>query len=188
MSAAPQKLPMTANGLLKIFLTPGTLYCTSEPSVVTTVLGSCVAVCLWDRTQGGAGMNHYVLPHGTLGEHGLRYGNVAIEQLGEGMNRLGSRIENLRAKVFGGATVLPFGVAADTVGSKNVRVALEWLRHNSIPVVARRTGGKNGLLIRLYTKTGRVMVRKIPPGIASSIDGHVPSHDSRNGLLADVGD
>jgi chemotaxis protein CheD len=187
MSGTSPKTPMTAHGLPKIFLTPGTLYCTSEPSVVTTVLGSCVAVCLWDRMQGVAGLNHYVLPHGHPGEHGLRYGNVAIAQLSDGMGRLGSRIENLRAKVFGGATVLPFGAGADTIGSKNVRVALEWLRRNSIPVVARRTGGKNGLLIRLYTRTGRVMVRKIPPGIASSIDGHVPSHDSRTAPFADIG-
>jgi chemotaxis protein CheD len=175
-----------ANGLPKIFLTPGTLYFTSEPTVVTTVLGSCVAVCLWDRTIGCAGMNHYVLPNGEPGEHGLRYGNVAIEQLGEGMRRLGCDPENLRAKIFGGATVLPFGASKDTVGSKNVRVALEWLKHHSIPVVARRTGGKNGLLIRLHTKTGRVMVRKIPPGAGIRVDGLVSSHDSRNGARAEA--
>jgi chemotaxis protein CheD len=185
MKALAPRSPKPTDALPKIFLTPGTLYCTPEPAVVTTVLGSCVAVCLWDRTRGGAGMNHYVLPHGEPGEHGLRYGDVAIAQLGEGMTRLGSRIENLRAKVFGGAAVLPFGVAADTVGSKNVRVALEWLKRHSIPVVARRTGGKNGLLIRLYTRTGRVMVRKIPLGASIRIGERVPSHDSRYGLLAE---
>ena len=185
MSAPAPRSPKPTDTLPKIFLTPGALYCTPEPAVVTTVLGSCVAVCLWDRMQGAAGMNHYVLPHGQPGEHGARYGDVAMAQLGEDMTRLGSRIENLRAKIFGGAAVLPFGVAADTVGSKNVRVALEWLKRQQIPVMARRTGGRNGLLIRLYARTGRVMVRKIPLGASVDPDGRVPSHDSRYGLLAE---
>jgi chemotaxis protein CheD len=44
--------------------------------------------------------------------------------------------------VFGGAAVLPFGVAEDTVGTKNVNIALEWLGSRSIPVVPRRIGGE----------------------------------------------
>jgi chemotaxis protein CheD len=187
MKAAAPQSPKSVEAPPKIFLTPGTLYCTDEPAVVTTVLGSCVAVCLWDGVKGVAGMNHYVLPHGQPGANGLRYGDVALTLLGEGMIRLGARIENLRAKVFGGAAVLPFGAAADTVGSKNVRVAIEWLKRHQIPVVARRTGGKNGLMIRLYARTGRVMVRKIPPGSSLRIEGQVPSHDSRYGLLAERG-
>jgi chemotaxis protein CheD len=175
-----------AYGLQQIFLEPGGLYCTDEPAVVRTVLGSCVAVCLVDRYCRAAGMNHYVLPSNPGGQSGLRYGDVAIEKLIQKMSRLGCGLGELRAKVFGGAAVLPFGLAEDTVGTKNVTMALELLRSRSIPVVARRTGGENGLLIRLYTATGRVMVRPIVATSGRSAAGRNAIHDSReNGGVDD---
>lgn len=165
--------------LPQAFLTPGSLYCSAEPAVVSTVLGSCVAVCLVDRHSRAAGMNHFVLPYGPVGEDSLRYGNVALERLRERMGRLGCNTEDLRAKIFGGAAVLPFGDAGDTVGTKNVTVAIEWLRGHSIRVAARRTGGKNGLLIRFHTGSGRVLVRKITSGMGVDVSGPSPTFDSR---------
>jgi chemotaxis protein CheD len=75
---------------------------------------------------------------------------------------------------------LPFGAAEDTVGVKNVAAALAVLRSHSIPVTARRTGGANGLLVRLFTKTGEVLVRPII-GVAGQLTaGRVAMHDSRS--------
>ncbi len=127
-------------------------------------------------------MNHYVLP---TGHSTLRYGDIAIEHLIHKLNRLGCNIGDLRAKVFGGAAVLPYGAAEDTVGTKNVDMALEWLRSRAIPVMARRTGGENGLLIRLYTATGRVMVRPIASSAERSASGRIATHDSRESGIAD---
>jgi chemotaxis protein CheD len=143
------------------FLGPGQVHCATVPTVVSTVLGSCVAVCLWDRAARVGGMNHFVLPHHN--QHGLnpRFGDVAIDELVHAMLRLGCDAGRLRAKVFGGATVLPFGRIGDTVGSQNVLVALESLRACGIPVIARRTGGRSGLLIRLHTGTGEVLLRRL---------------------------
>ena len=144
-----------------IFLSPGTIYCAPTPSVVSTILGSCVAVCLWDTHLRMAGMNHYVLPHRADEPHSPRFGDVAIEQLLAGMLRLGCHVASLRAKIFGGAAVLPFGASGETVGHQNVQIALERLRHHGIPLLARRTGGRAGVLIRLYTETGDVMVHRL---------------------------
>lgn len=160
------------------FLTPGTLYCGAEQAIVSTVLGSCVAVCLMDRSHCAGGMNHFVLPAHPAGEDSLRYGDVALERLRERMLQLGCRDENLRAKVFGGAAVLPFGDARDTVGIKNVAMAIEWLRERSIPVLARRTGGSNGLLIRFHTLSGRALVRAIPAGSHVTTSAEVAQFDS----------
>ena len=155
-----------AQPLRQTFLTPGTLYCSANPAVVSTVLGSCVAVCLVDRHNRAAGMNHFVLPYNPAEEpDSLRYGNVALERLRQRMHDLGCDVSDLRAKVFGGANVLPFGATRDTVGAKNVRIAIGWLHDHSIPIMARRTGGMNGLLIRLYTESGGVLVRKIGPRV-----------------------
>ena len=144
-----------------IFLSPGSVYCAPTPSVVSTILGSCVAVCLWDSHLRIGGMNHYVLPHRADEAHSPRFGDVAIDQLLEGMTRLGCHVASLRAKIFGGAAVLPFGASGETVGHQNVRIALDRLRHHGIPLLARRTGGRSGVLIRLYTETGDVLVRRL---------------------------
>lgn len=144
-----------------VFLYPGTMHCASEPCVVTTVLGSCIAVCLTDRSRRISGINHFLLPRGSRNQSSLRHGETAIPMLLEEMLRLGCRIENIEAKVFGGAAVLPMNKPEDAVGAKNVAVALKCLGACNIVVTARRTGGKSGLLIRLFTATGEVLVRRV---------------------------
>ena len=116
--------PTGAEHLPQAFLTPGTLYCGTGSAVISTVLGSCVAVCLVDRYNRAAGMNHFVLPRSMDGTDSLRYGDTALERLRERMGRLGCDTRDLAAKVFGGAAVLSFGQAGDTVGTKNVQMAL----------------------------------------------------------------
>jgi chemotaxis protein CheD len=150
----------TASNLPHVFLYPGTMYCTTKPSVVTTVLGSCVAVCLIDRSRQLSGINHFLLPRGE-GTSSLRHGGSAIAMLLEEMLRLGARPGHIEAKVFGGAAVLPVSNSEGAVGGKNVAAALKCLRALDTEVVARRTGGKNGMLIRLFTATGDVLVRRI---------------------------
>ncbi|HUB16186.1 MAG TPA: chemotaxis protein CheD [Acetobacteraceae bacterium] len=146
---------------MPIFLSPGAICCPAEPAVVTTILGSCVAVCLYDRNRRSGGMNHFLLPRCGSAPPSPRYGDVAFTMLLTAMERLGCRAMDLRAKVFGGAAVLPFGAQADTVGAQNVAVALEVLQLHGIPVMARRTGGQRGLFLRFNTVNGRVMVREL---------------------------
>ncbi len=129
--------------------------------MVNTILGSCVSVCLWDMHLRIGGMNHYLLPRRLEDHRSPRFGDAAIDRLLDGMKRLGCRIESLRARIFGGAEVLPFGAGGDTIGEQNVRIALERMRHHGIPILSRRTGGHVGILIRLYTDTGDVQVRRL---------------------------
>jgi chemotaxis protein CheD len=143
-----------------VSLMQGDIFCSATPRILATVLGSCVAVCLWDEKRGAGGMNHFVLPISRNGEECTRYGDVAIDELQAALARLGSRIPDLQAKVFGGAAVLPFG-GGQTVGSNNVELALERLRRDHIKVTARRTGGTLGQQIRFNTQTGEVLVRYI---------------------------
>jgi chemotaxis protein CheD len=156
--------PQAGEAAEQVFLLPGTLYCAAAPTVVATILGSCVAVCLWDSARRMGGMNHFVLPRATARDADERYGDFAIERLIERMTMLGSRVDNLRAKVFGGANVLPVGASALTVGRQNVDMAGELLGRHRIPVVARRVGGSSGLRIWLDTRSGGVAVRTIAPG------------------------
>lgn len=159
MSAALPKPGVS--GLRDVFLMPGALYCAAVPSLVTTVLGSCIAVCVWDRIRRTGGMNHYVLPRSRADHDSARYGDVAIDRLLEEMDDLGSRADHLVAKIFGGAAVLPIGGSAETVGARNQQIALDRLEHHRVPIVVCRTGGERGLMIKFATDSGQVTVRKI---------------------------
>ncbi|MBV8547532.1 MAG: chemotaxis protein CheD, partial [Acidobacteria bacterium] len=68
--------------LRTVYLYPGQVVTASQPLLVSTILGSCIAVCLWDDTARIAGINHYLLPSDPLRwQSDLRYGNVAIDRL-----------------------------------------------------------------------------------------------------------
>lgn len=145
----------------QIYLLPGMIHCATHASEVTTVLGSCVAVCLTDPLRRISGMNHFVLPCSQDGHSGTRYGDVAIDELVAAMRRLCGNHCALEAKIFGGAEVLPVSVSGTSVGSRNVAAALEHLDRLGIPVVAQRTGDTSGFLIRLISTTGEVLVRRL---------------------------
>ena len=86
-----------------VYLPPGLLYAAATPGAVTTVLGSCVAVCLFDHTRRAGGINHFLLPYWNGdGLASPKYANIALPKLLEKMIELGCRRQNLRAKLFGG--------------------------------------------------------------------------------------
>jgi chemotaxis protein CheD len=159
----PGILLQPAKPAIQVSLMQGEVNYGMEPRTLTTVLGSCVAVCLWDRIRGVGGMNHFVLPSDPRGEKNARYGDVAVDELVAGLLGLGCRNADLQAKVFGGAAVLPFA-GGDSVGSSNVRLALRRLRYHHIPITAQRTGGTLGQQIRFHTGTGEVFFRYLPGG------------------------
>lgn len=144
----------------QVFLREGSFYCTKGSTVVNTVLGSCVSVCLWDPRQAICGINHFVLPKWNgEGQPSPRYGDVAIDELLAKMESFGSLRSDLEAKVFGGAAV--FGPPGGGVGDSNVEYALAHLYRLGIPVTAKRTGGLTGVHLRLYTSIGTVELRPL---------------------------
>lgn len=129
---------------------------------VSTVLGSCVAVCLWDPQLAFGGMNHYMLP--LWNGEGLptpKYGNVAIGKLVGRMLDLGSRKERLVAKCFGGASVIRDATGRMQIGKRNIAVAEELLEIHGIPIVASDLGGTRGLKIIFNTKSGVVLAGRL---------------------------
>lgn len=151
-----------------VYLMPGSLHCADVPTVISTILGSCIAVCLWDPIHHRGAMNHYVLPTRRGAGSDARYGDVAIAQLVDAMEALGSRAGGLVAKIFGGAAVLSAGPAHASVGEQNLDLALSALQARRIRVVGQRTGGIQGRLVRFVTDTGEAALRDVPiqPGKA----------------------
>jgi chemotaxis receptor (MCP) glutamine deamidase CheD len=103
-STSSFKLPLAvgniplALGRTKVYLLPGELHASAEQCQVTTILGSCVSVCLWDQKLRIGGMNHFLLPMWREGGgRSNRFGDLAVRELLERMLRLGSQRKNLQA-------------------------------------------------------------------------------------------
>ncbi len=144
------------------YLYPGTIYAGKGECTVSTILGSCVSVCLWDPVLKAGGINHYMLA--LWNGEGLpspKYGNIAITKLIEKMLRLGSRKEDLKAKVFGGGEVLESSRGILNISKRNINLAKEMLHNEDIPVIASDVGGKLGRKLMFHTGSGSVIVRKI---------------------------
>ena len=138
-------------------LYPADIFVDKEPSLVTTVLGSCVSVCLHDKTLGQGAINHYILPHWNGQDLAtMKYGNLSIIRILEEMLILGSKYENVVAKVFGGAEVLTGMPTNFHIGRRNAYIALEILKELKIPVVFSDLGGNRGRKINFNTLTGEV--------------------------------
>jgi chemotaxis protein CheD len=143
------------------FLLPGAIFVRDRDYIITTVLGSCIAVCLWDAQLQRGGMNHFKLPlWNGEGIPSPKFGNIAITTLMDAMLVIGCQPRNLQAKVFGGGAVLQKGDGMLNVGERNIHVAYEILDQIKIPVVAASVGGENSRKIIFNTKDGSVMMKK----------------------------
>ncbi len=143
----------------KHFLYPGQVFVTAEPISISTILGSCAAVVLWDRHKKAGGMNHYLLPEGDVeGANRLRYGNVANPELLRQVLALGCEVRNLQAKLFGGASA--FGAdSSRTLGSRNVQLAESFLQTAGIPVVEKDVSGKRGRRLVFQVFDGETVIK-----------------------------
>jgi chemotaxis protein CheD len=142
----------------------GQLHASKEPCVITTVLGSCIAVCLLDKEMGVGGLNHFMLPRWDgKGLPSPRFGNIAIPKLIEAVVAVGGRRTHLVAKVFGGGNVLGQGDTATVlnVGFRNADYALQALALEEIPVIAQKIKPDQGTKISLDTATGEVILRML---------------------------
>jgi chemotaxis protein CheD len=144
----------------KQFLMEGQLMITTVPVEIITILGSCVSVCLYDKRQQIAGINHYLMPGSLEDEAGNAHkGHGAIRMLVKSMLNRKCEIGDLQAKVFGGSNSINKEDTKFDIGRRNIEVALELLKESNIPVVASHTGGVYGRKIIFNTGTGKVLMR-----------------------------
>lgn len=145
----------------RYYLYPGSIFASRKPHIVDTILGSCVAVALWDSVLEFGSINHYMLPHWNgEGTPSNKYGDIAIPAIINKMLALGSNKNNLRAKVFGGCeTGAPNGVFH--IGERNIELAIELLKKEQIPVLSHNVGGYRGRKVLFYSESGKVMIKYI---------------------------
>lgn len=144
----------------KVFIHVGQIHIGFQPTEISTVLGSCVAVCLFDRYKMIGGMNHYLLPlwNGN-GLQSPKFGNVSVPRMIQSMMDIGCNPSNMEAKIFGGASINITSNEDFMIGKRNVLTAKEILDEYKIPVVAEDVGGSVGRRIMMRSDTGKVFMK-----------------------------
>ena len=132
-----------------ITIYPGEFYTSNDNEMISTVLGSCISIALFDSEKKIGGLNHFMLAKDTSIEDDResnrlmgKFGEYAMELLLKDVLQKGAKLENLQAKVFGGSNV--FNLPAKTgaqVGEVNIKFAFDYLKQKKIPVVTSNTGG-----------------------------------------------
>ena len=156
--AAPALTPLPA-----IYVHPGQVVVSDEPGVITTILGSCVAVCLHETTRGFGGMNHFLLPGSSIAtEPAARYGVAAIRELYDAMLRMGAQPARMRAQIFGGAAVLAaFSTDSNHLGARNVTLARTMLAEYGVRVIGEDVLGERGRKLTFSPRDGVAQVQMI---------------------------
>lgn len=123
----------------EIFLHPGEFHFSPGQERIGTLLGSCIAICLWHPILHIGGMCHFVLPsHLQQGVHALngRYGVDAMEMFRASVAKHQTELKQYRASIYGGANVVSSLVKKDedTVGERNAALAMELLMANKVAI------------------------------------------------------
>jgi chemotaxis receptor (MCP) glutamine deamidase CheD len=138
----------------------GEWFATKEPLLVSTLLGSCVAACLFDPVARVGGMNHFMLPKMVQAEEAsARFGVHAMEVLINELMHLGAQRARLKAMAFGAGAVN--ATLSSTVAAQNGAFVRQFLAKEQIPLVCERLGGNVPREVYLRTDTGEAFVRKV---------------------------
>jgi len=152
----------------EIYLQPGEWQLVRMPTVIKTVLGSCVGITFRAPRIGAGAMCHAMMPsfptrpgaqlkHATTG----RYVDSVIKKLALEFEKLGARPSEIEVKLFGGADVLAAVSKSATVGKMNSGAAMRVLEELGFHPVATRLGGTQGVFIEFHTGTGDVLLRRL---------------------------
>lgn len=152
--------------LLKLL--PGEYSASNQDLILSTVLGSCVAACLYDPIAKVGGMNHFLLPGRDDGDWGGRYGVHAMELLVNELLKRGAQRQRLVAKVFGAARVLK-NMSHMDVGADNAKFIEEYLRAEGFSLQGSDLRGNKARRVLFFTRTGQALVRHVSGSDDSSI-------------------
>lgn len=157
----------------RVFLLPGESTYARKRTEIATLLGSCVAVCLFDRKNHWGGMNHYLLPAQEAGNLGPgKYGDTSINTLFKVAEAAGSKRTDIIASIFGGGAVIGHLGSSQSsealkVGERNIEMAQAMLRERHVPIGQEDVGGENGRRIYMDSETNEIRLKLIESSVES---------------------
>ena len=145
-------------------------YAVAESGMISTIgLGSCVAIVLYDARAHVGGMAHVLLPNEAMSRdrsNPAKFPSSAVPLLVSEMQLLGARVERIRAKIVGGASMfgnlIPSG--GINIGERNIAAVRGVLSEAKIPIIAEDVGADHGRSVYLHLDDGRVEVRSLKKG------------------------
>jgi chemotaxis protein CheD len=139
----------TINGFPTMSIVGGEFAISSDSSnvAIKTLLGSCVAMMIYDTVNQIKGMNHFLLPTTNSSSDSYKYGLSSIETMLNEMYKLGTKKSNLQAKIAGGAHILK--AHDNKIGDKNVDFAKSFCKSEGIPIISEHVHGEHGRVIML---------------------------------------
>lgn len=174
MSATPMSTALGA--LREVTIHVGDVHAAVHPTLVKTLLGSCIAVYLWDPERRVGGMNHFMLPRamGSVGDDPARFGVHAMDLLIGAIMKAGGDRRQFRAKVFRAGHVLDLADSGETVPRRNIAFFRAFLGDEGFPVAAEDLSGASARLVHFQTDSGRAFVKRL--GQAGLASGIPPTH------------
>jgi chemotaxis protein CheD len=167
-----------------------------DPVRFKTTLGSCVGIILSNTRRGIHGLAHIMLPEclrkdSTIG----KYADTAIPALLGRMREMGSRKEDLRAYLVGGACMFQMVNmnGQSNIGQRNIQAARRILEELDIPVIFEETGGENGRTVIFDIDSENIDVKTlkhiqgITPPSTSTVDQAAPRTTSRSAAHTEKG-
>ena len=147
-----------AEEINRVFLLPGEYMVSKQPHIISTLLGSCVSVCLYHPQHHFGGMNHYMLTKGPAGERSGKYGDYANNVLLQFMERACGSLNGVEGMIFGGANVVGNIGTGEQIGERNIALAREMLKKHGIKVVREQVGGNAGLKLHYQNWDNKIQV------------------------------
>ena len=158
----------------------------SEPGVmISTLLGSCVAVCLYDPIAKVGGMNHFLLGEPSEGQavsaiDMQRYGVHAMELLINGMMGKGASRARLRAHIYGGANIIS---GLGSIGSSNAAFARRFMETEAITIGHCDVGGTLARKVEFLPHDGRSRCTKVSQQVPETAPVAKPEPAAHRGEL-----
>ncbi len=147
-----------------IFLRPGEVYFSERPSIVSTVLGSCISVTMFCPERHIGAICHAMLPEESAPGEAFRYVDSSILNMLKGFDRYGIPRSHIEVKLFGGANMLPpsqFKSRDGSVGKKNIEIAMRVVEREKLRLVASDLGNTHGRKIFFNTHTGEILLKRL---------------------------
>lgn len=143
------------------FVKMSEIYVTKSPYLIKTVVGSCIALCIWDSHCRIGGMGHIMLPesNGDPKAPPGKYADIAVKSLISTMIDEGSSITNMLAACVGGASMFQnHQNKFEPVGKKNYRTVKKELMYFGIPIVTEAVGGISGRRVEMNCTSGAITI------------------------------
>ncbi|KJY90639.1 chemotaxis protein CheD [Pseudoalteromonas piscicida] len=143
---------------------PGEFYVSKQDELISTVLGSCIAACVYDEKLGIGGMNHFMLPGAKAlrevhaDDLNCRYGNWAMEYLINEVLKNGASRSNLKIKLFGGGKIIS---AMTDIGEGNIRFARAYVEEENLNLISLDVGGPWPRKVIFHPQSGKAQVKKL---------------------------